>query len=361
MVEVVNLCKQFETERGVHQALDGVSFEVSEGNLVTLLGASGCGKSTTLRCIAGLEHPERGTIAIGGQVVTSAESRQFIPAEQRPIGMVFQSYAIWPHMTVFENVAYPLLGRKLSKAQIAKEVVRVLTLVGLGELANRPAPHLSGGQQQRVALARALVANPKVMLLDEPLSNLDAKLRQQMRVEIRALQKRTGVTTVYVTHDQEEAMAVSDEILFMANGEIVEKGLPETIYTCPRRKRTAEFFGEANFLSGKIRGKEQDFFIVETPGGMIASKGNDAEKTGEEVSVFFRPEDVKILREKPNNSLFLSGVVVQMVFLGKSVECFVEIYRDLLIKASMHRSLTPQKGDRVFLAIDSEFCSILND
>ena len=156
-------------------------------------------------------------------------------------------------------------------------------------------------------------------------------------------------------------MAVSDEILFMANGEIIEQGPPETIYTCPRRKLTAEFFGEANFLSGKIRGKEQNFFIVETPGGMIASRRYDTEKTSEEVSVFFRPEDVKILSEKPKNSLFLSGVVMEMVFLGKSVECFVEIYRDLLIKASMHRSLTPNKGDMVFLVIDSEFCSILND
>ena len=248
MVEVSDLHKQFSTERGAVHALGGVSFQVPEGSLLTLLGPSGCGKSTTLRCIAGLEHPDRGKISFSGQVVFSSETREFEPPENRSVGMVFQSYAIWPHMTVFENVAYPLQGRRLSKALIAREVKRVLLLVGLSELSDRPSPLLSGGQQQRVALARALVANPKVLLLDEPLSNLDAKLRQHMRVEIRKLQRQSRVTAIYVTHDQEEAMVVSDEILFMSKGEIVERGRPEEIYTRPRRRLTAQFFGEANFL-----------------------------------------------------------------------------------------------------------------
>ena len=196
---------------------------------MTLLGASGCGKSTTLRCIAGLEQPEGGAISIDGRTVFSDDSRRFVPTEQRPIGMVFQSYAIWPHMTVFENVAYPLGGRGITKAQIVQEVERVLSLVGLVGLADRPAPHLSGGQQQRVALARALVSNPMVLLLDEPLSNLDAKLRQQMRLEIRRLQKQTGVTAIYVTHDQEEAMAVSDQVLFLSPW---ETWTATAIWTC---------------------------------------------------------------------------------------------------------------------------------
>jgi iron(III) transport system ATP-binding protein len=307
-----------------------------------------------------LEQPETGTIQIAGRVVCSADSR-FVPAEQRPIGMVFQSYAIWPHMTVFENVAYPLGGRRLSKTQMAEEVMRVLALVGLAELADRPSPQLSGGQQQRVALARALVANPKVMLLDEPLSNLDAKLRQQMRVEIRDLQRRTGVTAVYVTHDQEEAMAVSDEILFMSNGQIIERGCPEEIYFRPKNRLTAEFLGEANFLTGEIMGTEQDYLVVQTPGGKIACNRKENSGLGARVTVFFRPEDVEILREKPANSFLLSGVISNTVFLGKMAECSVDAASENHLKVSVHARFNPKKGESVYLAIDPAVCSIMNE
>ncbi|MGH8545192.1 MAG: ABC transporter ATP-binding protein, partial [Gammaproteobacteria bacterium] len=298
MVEVNNLRKQFRTEKEAVKALRGISFNVAEGSLLTLLGPSGCGKSTTLRCVAGLEQPDSGTIRIGERLVFSSEAKRFEPPERRPVGMVFQSYAIWPHMTVFDNVAYPLGGHRLGKNQIAQEVRRVLSLVGMADLADRPAPQLSGGQQQRVAVARALVANPSVLLLDEPLSNLDAKLRQHMRLEIRELQKRSGITAIYVTHDQEEAMAVSDEILFMVDGEIVEGGSPAEIYRRPQKKLTAEFFGEANFLRGRIKGKEGDHLIVDTPLGIFPCSG-DAKPPGEEAYVFFRPEDVEVSRESP--------------------------------------------------------------
>jgi ABC-type Fe3+/spermidine/putrescine transport system ATPase subunit len=361
MLEVANLSKQFLTESDAVRALDGVSFEATEGTLVTLLGASGCGKSTTLRCIAGLEHPEKGAISIAGRVVFSAEPRRFVPAEQRPIGMVFQSYAIWPHMTVFENVAYPLQGRGIAKSQITEEATRALQMVGLGGLAERPSPQLSGGQQQRVALARALVARPKLMLLDEPLSNLDAKLRQHMRIEIRHLQKRTGVTAVYVTHDQEEAMAVSDEIIFLSNGHIVEKGTPEEIYSRPKHRLTAEFFGDANFLAGRIKGREQHVLIVETPGGVIACAAKGAQPQGEQVTVFFRPEDVQVSREKPAQSFALSGVIAETVFLGKTVECSVEVRDGSQLKISVHPRFLPRKGEPVHLGIDPEICLIVNE
>ena len=361
MVEVSDLHKQFSTERGAVHALGGVSFQVPEGSLLTLLGPSGCGKSTTLRCIAGLEQPERGMISFSGQVVFSSETRQFEPPENRSVGMVFQSYAIWPHMTVFENVAYPLQGRGWKKALIAQEVKRVLSLVGLAEFSDRPSPHLSGGEQQRVALARALVANPKVLLLDEPLSNLDAKLRQHMRVEIRKLQRQSRVTAIYVTHDQEEAMVVSDEILFMSKGEIVERGRPEEIYTRPRRRLTAQFFGEANFLKGEIKGKEQNSLIVETSGGLVACKGNQLAALGEQVSVFFRPEDVEALRERPKNGFFLTGLISETVFLGKLVECLVEVSNKNHVNVSVHRKFDPKKGEEVYLVIDPDACSIIND
>jgi len=214
MIRVQNLEKIFPSAKGEVRAMRGVSFEVGKGELFTLLGPSGCGKTTTLRCIAGLEQPLAGEISINDRTVFSAADGTFIGPEKRHIGMVFQSYAIWPHMTVFQNVAYPLAGAA-GRNQIGERVTEILKRLSLGTLADRLAPNLSGGQQQRVALARALVAQPQVLLLDEPLSNLDAKLREQMRFELKALQESFKITTVYVTHDQEEALALSDRIGLM--------------------------------------------------------------------------------------------------------------------------------------------------
>src|SRR5262245_21669120 len=233
-------------------AVDNIDLKVEPGEFVTVLGPSGCGKTTTLRMVAGLEQNSTGRISIGNRVVSDATAGFFLPPDKRQLGMVFQSYAIWPHMTVFDNVAYPLRIRRRSKDEIRDRVLRTLRLVEMQHYAERPAPALSGGQQQRVAIARALVFEPELLLLDEPLSNLDTRLRAQMGDEFRALQRRLGITTLYVTHDQEEAMALSDRVVVMQAGRILQIGAPEDIYQRPRSEVVAAFFGSPNLLEGKV-------------------------------------------------------------------------------------------------------------
>ncbi len=249
-IEVTDLVVAY----GEVRAVDGVSFSVPQGEVVTLLGPSGCGKTTTLRTIAGLERPSSGVIRLDGKAVYSSAERRNVPTEQRGISMVFQSYAIWPHMTVFENVAYGLRVRRQDRAEIAAGVGRALDLVQMRRFADRPASRLSGGQQQRVALARAIAFSPSVILFDEPLSNLDAKLRAEMRMELRELQQRLGITSVYVTHDQEEALAISDRVIVMNAGRIEQIGSPEAIYDRPRSRFVADFVGSANLIAGRVRG-----------------------------------------------------------------------------------------------------------
>ena len=255
MLTVRGLTKTYATADGGFQALKGIDFDVPQGGFYTLLGESGCGKSTTLRCVAGLEEPDGGSISIGGEVVADPERGVQVPAFERDIGLVFQSYAIWPHMDVFANVAYPLRVRRprVAAADIKAQVMEALRLVGMEDYANRQATKLSGGQQQRVAFARALVRRPKLLLLDEPLSNLDAKLREQMRFELQELISRTGVTTLYVTHDQSEALAMSDTVAVMAGGRIAQSGAPRDVYGRPDNRTVANFLGSANFLRGQGR------------------------------------------------------------------------------------------------------------
>jgi iron(III) transport system ATP-binding protein len=248
-IEVENL----EIHYGPVAAVGPVSFSVMAGQQVTLLGPSGCGKTTTLRAIAGLERPSAGVIRIGGELMYSSAAGIHVPAEKRGLSMVFQSYAIWPHMTVFENVAYGLRVRRKGAAETAEKVRAALDLVQMGDYADRHASQLSGGQQQRVALARACAFSPTVLLFDEPLSNLDAKLRGDMRIELRELQHRLGVTSVYVTHDLEEALAMSDEIVVMRAGHIEQKGSPHEIYNRPRTEFVADFVGSANLIRGRLR------------------------------------------------------------------------------------------------------------
>ena len=248
-LDVTDLRKQFSIGR---PAIDGVSFAVPAGEIVVLLGPSGCGKTTTLRCVAGLEHPTGGEISIGGRVVSSPKRGILVPPRLRDLGMVFQSYAVWPHMTVRQNVVYPLRHRKVRRADAGRKVDEVLKLVGLSEYAERPVVALSGGQMQRVALARSIVYRPQLLLLDEPLSNLDAKLRLRLRDDLRLILKQTGMTALYVTHDQAEAVVLGDRIGVMRNGKLLQMGTPNAIYNRPADPFVANFTGATNELCGTL-------------------------------------------------------------------------------------------------------------
>jgi iron(III) transport system ATP-binding protein len=327
MLRVKNLIKNFA---GGVQAVKGISFEVGEGEFYTLLGPSGCGKTTTLRSIAGLETPDGGEISIGDTKVFSKDEGILIPVHQRGIGMVFQSYAIWPHLSVFNNVAFPLKhsSRGVPKSEIRERVLKALSLVQLDGLANRPAPFLSGGQQQRVALARALIYEPKLLLLDEPLSNLDAKLREEMRIELKLLVKRLGITTLYVTHDQVEALALSDQVAVMNKGVIIQEGAPREIYLQPRDAFTANFIGKVNLYEGNVvrSPAENGLGVVQVPIGEVLCRMSDGLMDGDAIQLMIRPEGVDILEyglEKNKN--MLDGEVELVTFQGDTVEYQVRV------------------------------------
>ncbi|MGH7927899.1 MAG: ABC transporter ATP-binding protein [Candidatus Binatia bacterium] len=359
MIIVKDLQKSFAGARGEVRALRGVSFEVRKGELFTLLGPSGCGKTTTLRCIAGLEKPMSGEIRIDDYPVFNAAAGTFVPPERRNIGMVFQSYAIWPHMTVFQNVAYPLASDG-SRAQIAERVDQILARLGLGSLADRLAPNLSGGQQQRVALARALVAQPQVLLLDEPLSNLDAKLREQMRFELKALQESLGITTIYVTHDQEEAMALSDRIALMHEGALLEVGTPCDLYLRPAHRVTADFLGTANFVPAKVEkaGSEAGAeVLLDSPLGRFVARRSMEWRAGSPSELFFRPENVDLLEDSVNGLNRSSGVVERATFLGNSADVVLRC-GDIAIRVRAHPGRTPAVGQRVRFSVAAQSCIV---
>ncbi|MGE0714014.1 MAG: ABC transporter ATP-binding protein [Alphaproteobacteria bacterium] len=309
---------------GLVAAVDRVSLAIADGEFVTLLGPSGCGKTTTLRMVAGLERNDTGRIAIGGRVVSDADRGFFLPPDQRQLGMVFQSYAIWPHMTVFDNVAYPLSVRRAPKAETAEKVKAALRLVEMERFADRPAPALSGGQQQRVAIARALVFEPAVLLLDEPLSNLDARLRAQMGDEFRALQRRLGITTLYVTHDQEEAMALSDRVVVMQHGRILQIGTPEEVYQRPASREVAAFFGAPNLLPARVvdsrpSGDGDHVLAVEGSGWRGRCRAGEPFAAGADVLMMVRPENVVLgdLDTTPaDGRIAWTGRVVDGIFRG---------------------------------------------
>src|SRR3979409_422739 len=259
-LEVTDLRKQFAIGR---PASDGVSFVVPSGEIVVLLGPSGCGKTTTLRCVAGLEHPTSGEISIAGKLVSSPERGILVPPRSRELGMVFQSYAVWPHMTVRQNVIYPLKHRKISRGDAGRMVDDALALVGLSEYADRPVVALSGGQMQRGALARSMVNRPPLLLLDEPLSNLDAKLRLRLRDDLRVILKQTGMTALYVTHDQAEAVVLGDRIGVMRDGKLLQMGTPDQIYNRPADLFVANFTGATNELTGTLVGHSSEFGVVD--------------------------------------------------------------------------------------------------
>ena len=364
MIRARNLKKAFATQEEKVSALNGIGFDVESGSFFTLLGPSGCGKTTTLRCIAGLERPDEGEIAIGDRTVFSSSQRIFIPGNKRDIGMVFQSYAIWPHMTVYRNVAYPLRARGRPRAEVEEKVHAALKLVGLEDFHDRLAPRLSGGQQQRVALARALVAQPSVLLLDEPLSNLDAKLRNQMRWELKELQRRLGTTTIYVTHDQVEALAISDRIALMNKGLIAQVGTPREIYANPTNEFAADFIGAANIIDGELieAGDHTGLVRIKTPLGMLlATQKWKLAHGSRKVLISFRPEDVSIASAEPGaESLHntFKGVVQGSTYLGDSSE-----FRIMVGEHRIHAKLDPGSqfpaGTVVYLNIAPAACLVI--
>jgi iron(III) transport system ATP-binding protein len=354
MVVLDRLRKNF----GAEAAVRDVSLSVTPGEFVTLLGPSGCGKTTTLRCIAGLERPDGGEISIGGEIVASAEAGIFLNPENRNIGMVFQSYAVWPHMTVFDNVAYGLRVRRAPVSVVKQRTTRALELVGLGHLAERYATKLSGGQRQRVALARAIVYEPRVVLFDEPLSNLDAKLREQMRVELVRLQHDVGITSIYVTHDQAEALVMSDRVVVMDKGEIQQIGDPRTIYDRPANTFVANFIGVANLMEGALVGRSGEFCILDIPMGaghaplQVKAAGGDGAIVGQRLILSVRPEDLSLHSHKPNDTSggnVFEGEIIDTVYLGNALECRVRVgNHEVGVQMDHYEDLVPRQ--RVFLS-----------
>jgi len=346
---------------GAVEAVRSIGFSVARGELVTLLGPSGCGKTTTLRSIAGLETPAAGEIRIDGRAVFSSARGVNVPTERRDISMVFQSYAIWPHMSVFDNVAYPLRVRRMGRRDIDENVQRALDLVQLGDVARRSAAKLSGGQQQRVALARAIVFSPTVLLLDEPLSNLDARLRAEMRVEIRDLRRRIGITAVYVTHDQEEALAISDRVIVMNGGVIEQDGTPSEIYNAPRNAFVADFVGSANLIRGRIRRDERGDggIALETPGGRLVYGVDRNRTTGTEGVFAIRIAYPVLSRAR------LAGArnvwparIIRRVFLGDSIEYLVD-WEDAALVVRTRPTEEFDEGEEVYLALEPRHCVLI--
>ena len=367
-LRVTDLVKRYAGADEGQNAADGVSFEIEEGKFYTLLGPSGCGKTTTLRCVAGLEKTDAGTITLGGRVVSSHAPNRFVRPDDRDIGMVFQSYAIWPHMTVFDNVAFPLRAvskskRKMSRSEIPDKVREALETVQLGAYADRPATKLSGGQQQRLALARALARRPKLLLLDEPLSNLDASLRELMRAELRRLQRQVGITTLYVTHDQSEALSMSNRVAVMDNGRIVQEARPRQLYRRPATAFVATFVGRTNLLDAEILGKGRgETLRLDTAAGVIEAICPAEIHEHDEASLSIRPENLRLHAERPPDGVanVLPGRVVSVMFLGESAEYQVEVGREVLV-CRQHPDVELRRTQEVYVEFPTEHCIVVSD
>ena len=353
-VELIHLSKRYKDVI----AVDDVSLEIQHGEFLFLLGPSGCGKTTTLRIIGGLEDPSTGTVRIKGRQVNG------IPPEKRDTATVFQSWALFPHKTVAENVAFGLKMRKQAKDQIRDKVAQFLEMVGLKGLGKRYPAQLSGGQRQRVALARALVVEPAVLLLDEPLSALDLKLRQQMRFEIKRIQKRLDVTTVFVTHDQTEALAMADRIVVMNQGQVEQIGAPHDIYFHPNSRFTSDFIGETNFLEGRLVSRLENTVTVELPGGLSLTAVCSADAPLDaDIVVGIRPERIRLRRRKPDSTLnVLAGNVIDVTFMGATQRFHVEFAGRMLVAedvGGVRRAQRYRQSDTVYLEIDPRDCLVL--
>jgi iron(III) transport system ATP-binding protein len=372
MISIEDLHLVYQSDEGPVHALRGVSIEVPAGQFYTLLGPSGCGKTSLIRCIAGLERPSSGKIELDGETVFLGQRGTFVPPYRRKLGMVFQSYAIWPHMDVFGNVAYPLKhgGVRLAPGEsIATRVDEALALVGLKGLEKRPAPLLSGGQQQRVALARALATHPKVLLLDEPLSNLDARLRDEMRHEIRALTTRLAVTTLFVTHDQLEAFTMSDTVGVMNAGVLVQEGPPSAIYRSPVTPFVASFVGSSNTLQGNVRDtrwSDGHQGRVDTPVGPLVCDLDPTMCPGDTVAVLIRPESFELFEEGPQSDSasttpnVLQGTVQKAVFLGPTYDLVV-VVGDVLLQVTIPSRHSLSEGDAIALHLPPRECYVMRE
>ena len=356
-LDVSDLRKQFAIGR---PAIDGVSFGVPAGEIVVLLGPSGCGKTTTLRCVAGLEHPTGGEISIAGKLVSSPARGVLVPPRERDLGMVFQSYAVWPHMTVRQNVVFPLKHRNVARGEAARKVDEVLQLVGLTEYADRPVVALSGGQMQRVALARSIVYRPQLLLLDEPLSNLDAKLRLRLRDDLRVILKQTGMTALYVTHDQAEAVVLGDRIGVMRDGKLLQMGTPDEIYNRPADLFVANFTGATNELTGTLVGRSGEFGVVEFGDGQ---RGEAALfhplNIGDKVRIALRPENIGIGKLDGGNSF--SARVTDRRYQGTQTVYGIDLFGRQLEALELGTAARHQVGVETAVSLPREGCWAYRD
>jgi iron(III) transport system ATP-binding protein len=360
MLKVADLTKTFPGRDGPVTVIDRVSFAIPDGLCFALLGPSGCGKTTTLRCVAGLETASSGRIEIGGTVVSDAEAGIFVPVHERPIGMVFQSYAIWPHLDVFENVAYPLRVQRPrpGKGEIRDKVMEVLRLVGMEAWADRPAPLLSGGQQQRVALARAIAREPALLLLDEPLSNLDARLREAMRDELAEMIARVGITALYVTHDQAEAFVLARHMAVMDRGRIVQEGAPRDLYARPGTPFIAGFLGAANLLLGKVEPSQGPLRVALANANGQSLELNGAKPAGDDVHVMIRPEDIAlVVSPLEDGRNVLNGRITHLHFMGSQVECGIDL-GGTQVRVLAKPSDPLAEGQPVALRVDPARCAV---
>lgn len=358
-LHIRGLTRDYESEGKRIRALDHVDLTIGANEIFTLLGPSGCGKTTLLRCIVGLEIPDAGEIAIGQDIVFSSEKGIWLPPEKRGLGMVFQTYAIWPHMNVFENVAYPLRARNIPRSDIQDRVERALRFVQLEGFDNRPATRLSGGQQQRVALARALVAEPKVILFDEPLSNLDAKLREETRKQLHRFLTELEITAVYVTHDRVEALALSDRIAVMKQGRIIEVGDPKKIYFDTDDPFVADFIGRANVIPATVRHNTETHALVDTAIGPVLVRNSRRIPVGEKAMICARPEFIRVALPTAETcpNLF-RGNVIHRIFVGEAYEAEIRI-EETLLTTTIAPEVAIEAGDDISVAFDQDHCFLI--
>jgi iron(III) transport system ATP-binding protein len=357
-IRIRGVSKRYVSEGKTIVALDDVDLTIAEKQIFTLLGPSGCGKTTLLRCIVGLEAPDAGEISIGGEVVWSKDKGVSIPPEKRGLGMVFQTYAIWPHLNVFDNVGYPLQVRGVDRATVRRRVADALRFVQLAGFEDRPATRLSGGQQQRVALARALVAEPKVILFDEPLSNLDAKLREETRKELKAFLAKLGITAVYVTHDRVEALALSDAIAVMRAGRIVETGTPQKIYFSADTQFVADFIGRANLVEARVHGSRDGRTLVESGLGIVACERRDF-APGTQATLCIRPEFIHVAPGEASGQNVVNGHVATRVFVGEAYECEIRVGTELLL-TRVDPDANVRIGDAVNFRLEPAHCLLVS-